>query len=201
MKKIISAIVSFMILCTFSSCGTAKAAVTEPVKPAEIKTVEPPENGWTVEELANTIYFNGKPIQLPLRISDLGDKYDFNKDDVSFLGTSATVALTYNSKIIAVVTLENCLELEDVYTSDVSHIILSSIDEVEDLTDHITINGISLSSSIDDVISCLGEPQLTNVDDNSGVLIYNIRGTEDCLMTVHYNEKNELTNIYIHLDN
>ena len=199
MKKIISAIVLLVILCTLSSCGTAEAAVTEPIEPAEIKTVAPPENGWTIEELANTIYFNGQSIKLPLKIKDLGDKYDVNKDDIYFLGTSATVPLTYDNEIIAVLTLENCLKLDDVYDSNVSVIILSSLVVDENSNECVMINGLSLSGNKNDAISCLGEPTKTDVAGNSGVLIYNIKETEDCLMTVHYNEKDELTNIYVHI--
>ncbi|MDE6710180.1 MAG: hypothetical protein K2J76_06810, partial [Oscillospiraceae bacterium] len=76
MKKIISAIVLLMILCTLSSCGTAEAAVTKSIDHAEIKTVEPPENGWTLEQLNNVLYLNGQQIQLPLMFSSLKDGYE-----------------------------------------------------------------------------------------------------------------------------
>lgn len=191
MKRIFL-IAAALILCCLAGCKNGQNTVNS----AAENIIEPPENGWTVEELVSTIYFNGSPIKLPLKISDLGDKYDFGKDDAYFLGTSTTVSLSYDKKIIAVVTLENCLDIEDVNNSNISVIALSDL-----ITDknYIKVNGMSLSSSFDDVISLIGEPQQTDESNSSGVLIYKVRGTEDTLMTVHYNNEGELTTIYIHL--
>jgi hypothetical protein len=50
--------------------------------PIEYKTIDPPEDGWTLELLNEVTYINGKDIDFPFCLNDLGE--DFTFGDVSY---------------------------------------------------------------------------------------------------------------------
>ena len=72
-----------MVGCTPTNTA-APAEVTEQIiaettvestEIVEMKTVEPPEDGWTVEQLNEVMYLNGKPFKLPCTVEELGDGF------------------------------------------------------------------------------------------------------------------------------
>lgn len=44
-----------------------------------------PENGWTDETLLDVIYINGEKLTVPFTLNNLGEGFDFLKDDKNFL--------------------------------------------------------------------------------------------------------------------
>ena len=185
MKKVISAIVLLVILCTLSSCGTAETAVTEPIEPAEIKTVEPPESGWTLEQLNKVLYLNGQQIQLPLMFSSLKDGYEIrNKtyNDVSSLDSNIVGGnLYYENNLICMVAfceMENDIEIlsmaffRDYYKDS------------QDISKYISINGFGLQSDINEIYSCLGNEYINE----SELLIYNITDSDYIISVPNIND-------------
>lgn len=42
----------------------------------EMKTVEPPESGWTHEQISEVTYLCGEPFSLPCKLEDIPDKFE-----------------------------------------------------------------------------------------------------------------------------
>lgn len=114
-KKFLSILAAFAVLVSFSACqagdtgqappliDSVTTVVEETAEPIEMKTVEPPEDGWTLEELNEVLYMNGQPIDLPLMFSALGDGYEIQ--DIHNYGNDKTYSgsLYYNNQFIAVI--------------------------------------------------------------------------------------------------
>ncbi len=45
------------------------------IKTAEMKTIEPPESGWTHEQLSEVMYLCGESFSLPCKLEDISDKF------------------------------------------------------------------------------------------------------------------------------
>ena len=65
-----------MVGCTPTNTA-APAEITEQIiaetTAESTEIVEPPEDGWTVEQLNEVMYLNGKPFKLPCTVEELGD--------------------------------------------------------------------------------------------------------------------------------
>jgi len=66
LRRVMVLVVAVVIL------GLAGCGVEEKT---EMNTIEPPEDGWTLELLNQVVYLNGKHITFPLKLSDLGEEY------------------------------------------------------------------------------------------------------------------------------
>lgn len=42
------------------------------------KVIEPPEEGWTIESLVNTVTFFGKELSYPITLEQFGDDFSIN---------------------------------------------------------------------------------------------------------------------------
>ncbi len=204
-NRLLSIFTAIAVILSLSACQNGNTEQTAPLSDSattiveeavEMKTIAPPEDGWTIEKLVDTICFNGKPIQLPLSIDKLGEKYYYKDEDVVFSDTSAIVPLIYEEKVIALMVLKDCTSIEDVSSAHASGLILSVLDVDKSMVKHITINGISLFDNTVNLSACLGNP----TQDNDGVWIYNISQKNEQIMSIHYNENNEITDIYLHLN-
>lgn len=64
------------VCLTLSMAGCQQNDVSAEVKPAEMKTIEPPESGWTHEQISEVTYLCGKPFSLPCKLEDISDKFE-----------------------------------------------------------------------------------------------------------------------------
>lgn len=140
----------------------------------EIKTIEPPEDGWTLEQLNEVLYLNGQKIELPLMFSSLKEGYEVrnrnynNKDSLDYNIVGGE--LYYNNELLAVVSfyeLANDLEIISLFLLPILYT------DSQNTTEYIHINGFGLKSNISDIYDTLGNGYIYE----SERFIYNIKNS------------------------
>ncbi|MBQ8568035.1 MAG: hypothetical protein IJ446_02330, partial [Oscillospiraceae bacterium] len=53
------------------SCAAACDGGTEAETATEMKTIEPPQDGWTKEQLNEVMYLMGEPFSLPCKLEEI----------------------------------------------------------------------------------------------------------------------------------
>ena len=127
-KKFLNILAAFAVLVSFSACkaeDTGQApplidpvttVVEETVEPVEMKTIEPPEDGWTVETVSNIFYINHKPITLPFKVDNLGKEFDIKELDTTILDSGACgTILYYNEVPFLIINYIDVQEYEQLY--------------------------------------------------------------------------------------
>ena len=163
----------------------------------EMKTIEPPEDGWTLENLNEVLYMNGKPIDLPLMFSSLGDGYEIRdkryNDETGSDGDIVGGYLYYNDELVALVTF---YQLE----SDIEFLTLFFYPYVyenhQNSSNYIKINGFGLKNEVDEVYNLLGnkfvnESEIityTTNDGNCSITIPNIEKDFSILLEISHKE-------------
>ncbi len=183
-KKFLSILVAIAVTLSLSACQNGNTEQTVPLsdsvttvveetaEPIEMKTVEPPEDGWTLEELNEVLYMNGQPIDLPLMFSSLGDGYEIRdkryNDESSSDSDIVGGYLYYKDELIALVTfyeLENDIEFLKLYFfPDIYESFQNSIA-------YININGFGLHNNIDEIHRFLG----SDYQNEHELLIYDVK--------------------------
>jgi hypothetical protein len=125
----------------------------------EYKTIEPPEDGWTLEKFNEVFYINGKQVDFPLSISDLDDNYEYiddYNDDSPKKNTGGE--LFYQDQKIALVHYYG--DTERVFTSDtkISALITfgSLFNNSTEENNVFVLNGIKLNTPKEEVLNSLG---------------------------------------------
>lgn len=146
-----------------------------------------PEGGWTVEELAKTIRINGKPVEIPFTIDGLGenykinDKYTFWKDDE----TTVTITVMYHNIdfMVAYITDIENKDINTLTSKDITRFTINDIAFNSEALKIISINGIVVSSTKEEVIYALGEPNMIS----GSSLIYNDATDESKMAAITMN--------------
>ena len=167
---------------------------------SEIKTVAPPENGWTAEELLNVTYFCGKELSCPLTLSSLGEDFSFDTDTVYQRDGNVSLFIDYkgqhltNAVYISVGSADNVNEDTVIDSFDLN------IHGIEELDNPITVNGITFSASSDEAVAALGEPDITDGIGNFTVLKYQFSESEKSKLELAF-ENDALVDIYFYYIN
>jgi hypothetical protein len=78
-KKLIPVALALLITLSLTACESVPAAADTPLDEIEYKTIEPPEDGWTLEQFNEVLYINGRNVKIPFCINDLGDNVLFGE--------------------------------------------------------------------------------------------------------------------------
>ena len=210
MKKLLSVLAALAVAVSLSGCQDGDAGqqveiidsvttvVEETAEPIEMKTIEPPEDGWTVEELLSVTYVYGQQLENPCTLNTLGDEFNFNLSTFSYSdeNNSSVIILQYNGNDISSVELKNCFNESDVSNSvEIVGIFLT--DYYKTNIDNVVLNGISFFSSKEQVIESFGIPDFSESFPESSYITYNKFGTTDKLISFGFNENNETINFHI----
>lgn len=122
---------------------------------ADMETIEPPEDGWTLEDLLSVTYIYGQKISYPCTLNDLGEDFEFDFENFHKNSETnmITLPLKYEKNTIACVIMnESDKEKIDKDTE------ILRLSFFESLKSEIKVNGIALNSTKDQVILNFGEP-------------------------------------------
>lgn len=206
-RKFLSVLTALAITVSLSACQPSSSTelidsvttvVEETVEPVEMKTIEPPEDGWTLEELLSVTYVYGQQLENPCTLNTLGDEFNFNISTFNYSdeNNSSVIILQYNGNDISSVELKNCFNESDVSNSvEIAGIFLT--DYYKTNIDNVVLNGISFFSSKEQVIECFGIPDFSETFPESSYITYNKFGTTDKLISFGFNENNETINFHI----
>lgn len=147
--------------------------VSETTNIAVIKTIEPPEDGWTWEQLSDVIYINNKKIESDITYQFLEDMFTFDNLTYYKKMSTASAFLNYNGKYAFSVAFYYNAPKKINNKSIVKNLTFSAKMNVSDIPNEelISINGIGLGSSYEDMILQLGFP--TEIDEHTKH--YNLR--------------------------
>ncbi len=215
--KTLKRCLSIFLLCAalaFGGCGDVQAMETEiaepqlindiqitvepidnqltDIKETEMKTIEPPEDGWTLDDINQVLYMNGQQIKLPILFSTLKDGYeikdkkykDKGSDDPDVVGGT----LYYKDEFIAVISfyeLENDIQiLTMIFSPSYYSCYNKSLDIYKDYSNYVNINGFNLESDINEIENYLGTDYYTE----SNMIVYQIKKSNYKLLISNNNE-------------
>lgn len=129
----------------------------------EIKTIEPPEDGWTLEELLNVTNIYGQTLKLPCTLNDMNENFSYDLQDglIDKENKSISIILKYNNESIASIVLNDCNNISDISEHSVVCKLFFSSFLNENNKENIFINGISLNGNDKDILKKLGNPDIT----------------------------------------
>ncbi len=161
LKKINRLLLIISILIFIGLCGCeeddssmqTESLLTEVV---EIKTIEPPEDGWTLELISQVTYINGQRISFPLTLSDLGKEFKMGDNYiVKYKGQKAFMAILDDNN------LDNGYFFTLMYN-----------ESVIPNNEIIKINEINLGDSNEKIMIRMGEPDYYYKDESFEGYIY-----------------------------
>ncbi len=198
MKKLLSILITAAIACTLTACGNdnGEQVSEETVAVTEMKTIEPPEDGWTLEELAESICINGQNFSYPCSIENLsqvnyGEDIKINDDN------TISAVLQYDETIAATVVLNNCESYSDIEPhTHINSFCSSTVLDIEPNANSklLTVNGISTYMTKEQAISHLGIPDI----DNDIYYTYVERKTGEEILTISF-ENELIVGIFVYL--
>jgi hypothetical protein len=141
---------------TLSETSIQTESQTEPA--IEYKTIDPPEDGWTLELLNEVSYINGKDIDLPFSVNDLGE--DFSLEEVEYNKNTgyANGWLYYKGKSVFAISTDSYGNEFDENDKITNIITLFYRNESEiDLDNFFNINGVHIGDISDDFVKKIGK--------------------------------------------
>lgn len=160
-KKIIDVLLcAAMLTCSAAGC---KADNNSGVDPAveqshsiEYKAIEPPEEGWTIESLVNTMTFFGKEISYPMTLEQFGDDFSINTSDPLLKNDKIGVELYYKNEFVCIITYTGLSSVDDI--KEDTPIRLISVSPNEKFGNYFEINSVTFGTEWNEVTKCLGSP-------------------------------------------
>lgn len=171
-KRIFSLFVcAALLMCSAVGCGKEESSAGDS-SAAEYQTMEPPEDGWTIEELLSVTYLCDTQLSYPLTLASLGDNFSLNADEMSYRETEKSViaGLLYNGNTCATIWQMSTNKFSEI-TNDMP------IDAIEinsfstGIEQPVVINGITFQADAEEVTAAFGEPDEV-YDDDSIVTYY-----------------------------
>lgn len=174
MKRILSLFAAFAILLSLSACqpndmGQSIELVDEfvsetsqTIETTEMKTIEPPEDGWTLEELNNVIKINGINYSFPVTLGTLAETYTYDND---YIYTDKAGTIFYYNNTYAFGAGLEYNDIEDINNnSRIISAIFTILDDESQIksSDLISVNGVKLGDTYENMINQLGEPDIVN---------------------------------------
>ncbi len=154
------------------------------------------DNDTKVKQMLDKVTFNGKPLKIPYKASDLGEGFTFDSD-VGIYGDNdeyAIATIKYNGVFGPTANLQDynsSQKPEDFVAYTISYSLL--LDDM--FKDMLQIDGIGASNTLDDVISKFGEPTLKEEYSKGYALYYRIGDISDIMFCS--DEKNNIISIDI----
>ena len=177
-----------------STVEEATEAATAQVTETEYITMEPPEEGWTIEELMSVTYLCGKQLTYPLTMEYLGEDFSLDEANKTELKLSIGYPLLYKDKKIGLVTLKKNSNQSSKH-GDITSLMFSNV--LYSALDCIVVNGISLGSINTDVKSMIGTPCDKSTD---GRYAYTIQNGDDKFLDIIFIKKKDVAGINIYLE-
>lgn len=147
---------------------------------AEFEPMPVPEGGWTYEEVAKTVYINGKQISFPFTVESLGEGYSIKKKTTEVEGTGDVwTTLYYKKTPVCSLCYDDLNSPDDLESKNVSRIGIVDVDNFDNECSYemVKVNGIELFADSSVVKDLFGEP-----DFGSAIYFYMDSSTgEPCL--------------------
>ncbi len=153
------------------------------------------DNDTKVKQMLDSVTLNGKPLKIPYKLSDLGEGYTFDENVRVYDNKYAITTLMYNGTEISTVTLTDYFEGQKAsdfvaVSIDYSFSVDSSVSNM------LNIDGITGSSSMEEVYNTFGEPTTKETASMSSSYYYRI--DENCYVSFIWNDKGIISKMTAH---
>jgi hypothetical protein len=170
LRKILTVVLAFAMFLTLVACGndpvsdntkpTRNPAAAVDLENIDYKTIEPPADGWTLETFNEVVYINGKEVDFPLSISDLGEDYEYDDlFDGNSPGNYTEGNLYYGDQKIGMVTYRGGKENtynDDTKVSGISTV-ASFFKSHPEYINVFAVNGVTLNTPKEEALKSLGD--------------------------------------------
>ena len=162
-KRILSLFAAVAVMLSLSACqpndtgqDTQPSEVIEQTNEiTEMKTIEPPEDGWTLEELNTVMYLNQKPFSLPCTADEITDYFEIQNNYLNQKDNNSLILdVLYDGKYAFSVKgiQDNVLMITEISIPALGYEANIPRDEL------FVINGFKLTGSLDELEAALGKP-------------------------------------------
>jgi hypothetical protein len=154
-----------MLIFVLTSCNKA----------VEYKTIEPPEDGWTMELLESVFYINSIQTKPNFELSLLGDDFSFSIEEMTLNENNKILGGGVNYKGKRAFTMGAHYNIKEdpkdnIFISESNMMILLCNERNNesnlDLSKFIIINGVHIGSTESEIIKAMGNPE----DQNSPIV-------------------------------
>lgn len=170
-----------------AACLTACAQippVKEPVPEEQQKTIAPPEDGWTAEDLISVTYFDGIELYYPLTLRDLGSAYFYSDFPEGTDERGKRIHHLEKELLLSSGVYFTVNEPGEKLTAD------SRIDYMQ--TYVFAVNGLSANDTESEIEKALGKPDSIEDKDDKLLYCYTDRESGKDLMEITVNKSEEL---------
>ena len=166
------------------------------IETVEMKTIEPPEDGWTANNLLDVTYVYNQKITLPCTIDTLGSSLSYDKN-YEYLtdeeSNTISITLFQNKDSVASAVLNDCQNIQDVDSNTVvERLFFADFLSVKN-KDNIFINGITFNDDKSAVIEKLGVP---NIDEKNYIEYYD-KESGNILLKINFDDNSILSILLI----
>ena len=165
-------------------------AATDQVAETEYKTMDPPEEGWTIETIAPTIRLCGKSIELPFAIGSLGEDFKFRDN---------TGIVTYSGCEAFITAFKKNENIDDPYSKTIRKIASCEYYNDDNFQNFFTINGIGIGSDKESVIAAFGQPDFQT--DTAFEYYSNHNKSDNYLVRFSFGDLNIVQSAFVNLNN
>ncbi len=156
---------SAMSVCCFTGCSNeetdtdASVSISEQNDNTNYKTIKPPADGWTIEELLSVTYVCGKQLSYPLTVDSFGDELHIDEESKRVTGSDGehivNADLMYGSKYVGVVFWAADM-IEDVTDSTPIKTLTLYVNDDDENDVSFSVNGASYGDRKDEVLKAFG---------------------------------------------
>lgn len=160
-KKIIGVLLcAAMLTCSAAGCKADNNSGVDPAvgqsQSMENKAIEPPEDGWTIESLVDTVTFFGKELSYPITLEQLGEDFSINTDNPLIKENKIGVELYYKNEFVCIITYTGLSSVDDI--KEDTPIRLISVSPNEKFGNYFEINSVTFGTKWNEATKCLGSP-------------------------------------------
>lgn len=187
--------------CSLTGCNPDNSLSEATVgSSSAVETMDPPEDGWTENEILSVTYLCGRQLSYPLTITSLGEGFELGEGTEKVyersIGQRVDAELWYKKERLALVALDaetieevnNDTRIYAIYIDDSSAAYMNS-------DGNISLNGISVGDSIDKLEDTLGSPSSHN--EKTFTCTYNMRNDPYSKIVISYDKERRIQNIVL----
>lgn len=182
--------------CMLAGCektGNDTQKKSEESETVEQQTISPPKKGWTMESILNATYICGKQLCYPLRLSDLGGDFHVDDSEKTEFSQRVNVELKHDEENICSVMYFQSDVADGYQNAEIC--MLGFCEFYTDNPSSISINGITLGSSVSDVEEKIGSPDI----DKSYYYIYESSESDKQLLSFSFDANEKVNEIQLFL--
>ena len=201
-NKFLSIFAAIAVITSLTACQSGKTVqetqisvvAEQSTETVEMKTIEPPEDGWTANNLLDVTYVYNQKVTLPCTIDTLSSSFSYDKN-YEYLtdeeSNTISITLFRNEDSVATAVLKDCESIEDVSANT----IVERMFFTDFLTDenNIFINGITFGDDKALVIEKLGIPD----NDEKNYIEYYDKNNEKLLLKINFDNDRILSILLI----